>query len=724
MQRNISRVVRFGAGLIGLVILGWMLTGQAAQPVSEGLPTDWTHRHVIFSQPATAEEAWRLASDPRYWQQWHRQHAVRALSADTEFSADSSLWNNRLTRRRVPSEIHPDWSQALGVGGTVGAGNFPAKYSFSVNTANCANATTPDFVVFATGLVGSATQASIVAFDNLYSGCASPPNVPNVYWAYNTGGQILTSPVFSRDGSQLAFVQTSAGAASLVLLRWAASTTETVALPGAPKSLLPSEYVGCTAPCMTTIALTSGTGAATNDTTSSVYYDYIGDIAWVGDSGGWLHQFSPVFNGPNPPAEIRNTTWPVQVNKPTPTALTSPVHDTASGNVFVEDKSFLYGVSAATGAVIASGQVDHGVGLVSGPILDRTAEKVYVFSSNDGSLACPGPAACSGVYQFSAPFTAGTTGTEITVGTSSAAPNPLYDGDFDNAFYSSPTRTGSLYVCGDTGVNPILYRVPITAGTLSNGISVAPLTAAGNHRTCSPVTDVLNPNANGAGDAEERVFFSVVTNGRPTACVNAGCAQSFVTMPWQAGTAYQVGQEILVYRAANNTQYINVVIQAGTSGGAAPNPWPAAIGTVTVDGNVHWMNQGATQVTALAGWVLDHAYALHTRIIDSNGNVEVVTTAGTSGAAEPTNWATTAGGTTVDGTPPSPPAVTWTNAGALPSAALPAAGGTSGIIIDNTVAPGTPAGTSELYFSTLGNQNCPTAPASGCAVQASQAALK
>ncbi|MGC2367327.1 MAG: hypothetical protein WA555_20155 [Candidatus Sulfotelmatobacter sp.] len=96
----------------------------------------------------------------------------------------------------------------------------------------------------------------------------------------------------------------------------------------------------------------------------------------------------------------------------------------------------------------------------------------------------------------------------------------------------------------------------------------------------------------------------------------------------------------------------------------------------------------------------------------------MVTTAGPSGLTIPT-FNSTAGGTTTDGT------VTWTNVGAIGTAALPAAGGTSGIIIDNIVGSGTLAGASQVYFSTLSDQTCATSGGSGgCAVQASQSALK
>ena len=153
--------------------------------------------------------------NPRYWQQFNREHFVRTLNVGP-VELNSGMFATVAGSRG-------DWSQNLGSGANAGAGVFPAKYSFSVTTANCGNATRPDTVVFSTGLAGSATQATIVAFDNLYSGCTGI--VPQVYWAYNTGGSILTSPIHSEDGTQVAFVQTSGGIASLVLLKWAPGRT-------------------------------------------------------------------------------------------------------------------------------------------------------------------------------------------------------------------------------------------------------------------------------------------------------------------------------------------------------------------------------------------------------------------------------------------------------------------------------------------------------------------
>jgi hypothetical protein len=132
---------------------------------------------------------------------------------------------------------------------------------------------------------------------------------------------------------------------------------------------------------------------------------------------------------------------------------------------------------------------------------------------------------------------------------------------------------------------------------------------------------------------------------------------------------------------------------------------------------VHWVNQGRLSATLLATWTATTAQTkVGDRIVDSNGNVEVVTKTGTSGGSVP-SWNTSPGGaTTSDGT------VNWINAGASLIAALPAAGGTSGIIIDN-VLNGSLAGTSQVYFTTLSDQVCGTSGTGGCAVQASQQGL-
>src|SRR5580658_5544034 len=391
---------------------------------------------------------------------------------------DSSAIGPSMVKRHGEN-LKRDWAEDMGSGATVGAGNYPAKYSFQISGANCDGATQPDYVVFNTGLSGSTTQASVVAFDNLYSGCSGlalgtaanfavlgastvtnagnsvvtganigispgtsltgfPPGVltepateqlgnptasqaqadattaftyyngltgatligptmdgitltpglykttttldlsagatltlngtgtyifqigsglnvsgtvvltggatagnviwvvgssavlsgtssvsgtilaltsislaagdsltgraialngavtlsdnaittvdtvPSVYWAYNTGGQVLTSPALSLDGTQVAFVQTNASLeGTLVLLKWAPSGG-TVNSPVTLTAVANGAYRNCSAPCMTTIILQDGLAVPTDDRTSSVFPDYGHDVIWVG----------------------------------------------------------------------------------------------------------------------------------------------------------------------------------------------------------------------------------------------------------------------------------------------------------------------------------------------------------------------------------------------------------------------------------------------------------
>jgi hypothetical protein len=671
------------------MILGWVLTGQAAPPHEEGLPTDWSHRHLIFSQPATFEKVSQITSEPRYWQQFYRDNVKRTPPADAVASEEA-------TSTAPGSEGF--WSENMGSGASVGAGNYPAKYAFQINSASCS-----DFVVYSTGLAGTAGQASIVAYDNLYSGCGT---VPTTNWAFNTGGTILTSPAISPGGSQIAFVQTTAALqGSLVLLKWAAATG-TVSAPKTLTAVAPSAYRGCTAPCMTTILLKDHLGTPTDDRTSSVFPDYTNDTIWVGGAVGWLHRITGVFRGT--PAEVSAGGFPVQVNTGNP--LSSPVYDPTSGFVFVGDYGgFLYKVTTASPPVVTkSGQVDHGTGLVAGPIVDSTAGRVYVFSSNDGSVACPGPVPCAAVYSFITSFLPGNIpGGRAKVGSSQVAPpnpNPLYEGGFDSSYFASGTATGNLYVCGNTAGAPTLYRITVNAGALGAVVTGPALTSATTG--CSPVSDIPNPNA--TGGTAEWIFASAQNSGVGNNCAAGGCLMNFNVQPWEPVTAYTVGQEIL------DTKFqIQVVRVAGTSGAAHPG-WSGAVdGSTAEAGTLRWTNQGLYAVT-YPTWLPSHAYAAGAEIVDNNGKVEWVLTAGISKAGTAPAWSTVPNGATTDGT------VHWRNLGALATFSLATAGGTSGIILDNTV-----VGDSQVYFSTQSNQNCVTSGTpGGCAIQASQSALQ
>jgi hypothetical protein len=698
MRNSTVRFLQFGAALVCLVMSGWFLSGRAQSRQRRGFPTDWSHHHLVFSHPADPLVAARVQADSRYWQQFARRNVPRVLSRSGYNPIDFNSFSALATQG---NKAHPDWSENLGSGASVGPGNFPALYNTDALTANCASATKPDYVVFNTGLAGSSAQASVIAFDNLYSGCAG--SVPQTYWAYNTGGQVLTSPVISEDGTQVAFVQTSGGFGTLVLMKWKAASG-TLSAPVTLVEVANSAYRACAAPCMTTIILRTSSNIVVDDTTSSAYPDYSSDTLYVGSNSSWLHKITGVFLGT--PTRVTSGGFPAQLFPSNTTALFSPVFDPVTGNVLVGDAGgYFFRVNSSTGVAVRSAQLDFANGVID-VTGDANVGVAYVFISNDNS-ACPGASPCSAVRFLPENFTAGAAGTEAIVGTSSATARVLYQGDFDDTYFNSANATGNMYVCGNTGGAPTLYKIPIAAG--APGVVVQGPVLSSATTGCSPVTDISNPSA--AGGTSEWVYAGVQGSGLGNSCASAGCVMNFVTQPWQPSHAYIIGQQIL------DPNFRVQTVRAGGTSGATMPAWTTNIATTTNDANVRWFNQGS-HTAAHASWAPFHTYALRAEILDTNGNVQAVTTAGTSGFLQP-NFNMAVNGQTTDS------GVRWRNVGLLATFSIRAAGGSSGIIVDNTVGPGTLAGASQVYFSTQANQTCTTSGGTGgCAIQASQSALK
>ena len=547
-------------------IENWALQGR-------GVTEDWSNHHLIFSNPGTEEDAiakgthdrWlKIVNDPRYiLQQMKRSTGMKTLDP-----APARLGPTAKTVSKNKGNLKKDWAEDLVGHGQVQPNTYPGKFSFSITTASCDT----DFVVFPTGAAGATgSAANIVAYNELYgtnspteTGCGSATvTVPSVYWAYNTGGTVTTSPIIEEGGSQVAFIQSgpttqtqtatgctvadnlffqlvdltctgggltqadvgavvsgnsnipagdtiatvtgsttatlttaatgplgpppatltltyTANTASLVLLKWAPSTTQS---PSSPETLTAqtsaSNYRNCTAPCFYTVNL----GAS--DTYSAPFYDYLADDAvYVGDDSGRLHKITGVFYG----TTIGEATgWPVTLNAAYPTA--SPVYDPTSGYVFVGNiatgtSAALYAVNSTTPTTI---HTSSGLGdaIIDGTLVDPNTEEVYAFVTTDS-------AGNNGVYQFAATFASGTSGTEEELGFGGTG-YYLYSGNFDNVYYSSASGTaGDLWVVGNTGgstggggggVN--LYRIPIGAGSAMGTpvAAISALTAVSQHVT-------------------------------------------------------------------------------------------------------------------------------------------------------------------------------------------------------------------------------------------------
>jgi hypothetical protein len=738
------------ATTIGMIAAcGIPTAGQEAPAVHAGytritgLPDDWSHHRQVFSDPGTEENAiqngthdqwFKVVNDPRYViHRLKRNLPVEGPAGEDvmmryrEAAEDREIWKkfhrDPWERRKEKNQaLERDWSMSLGSGAHLGAGQYPAKYSFSTTTALCS-----DFVVYPTGLAGGSTQATIVAYNNLYGGtCGAAATRPNVAWAYNTltggtgsGGLASLSPVVSGDGTQVAYIQQVAGAAAtLVVLKPSPITGANAASPTAITWQSNANYRNCVAPCYTTITL----NGSPTDTLSAPFPNYAGDILYVGDHSGKLHKFTGVFNGT--PGEVVSATapvWPITVSG---NVLTSPVYDSgASGNIFVADSGgFLYSYSATTAAnQMTSSRLTNATnttGIVDAPMVDSTTEEVYVAVGDDantatsGNSTCLGASGCSGVFQFAAGNTTKAAGLSCTATNASPGVWPtssncgeeaifgtgayptMYDGDFDNAYYTAGTgKTGILWECppsntGGIDIGPRLAAINmqpnggiVPAGDVvffsGNTVTAIPSLTSGNATapTCSPVTEFYN-----TGNATPATTYTAAISG----------TGSPTTVTVGSNTNLAIGNYILIGS--------EIMLVTGTAGTTSITVARAQIGTTEA------AHAGTGNITIPA---VDYIYLSVTKL----------------GTATPGALTCTGGACLYSiavGTASGSRAVT----GMAPTNAVAAAGGTSGIVIDNS---STSAGASQIYYTTLSNQTCggngtTGSGSGGCAVQTSQSA--
>jgi hypothetical protein len=442
--------------------------------------------------------------------------------------------------------INQDWQMLPAASSNGVAGVYPAKYSFSSTIATCT-----DFMVFPSDVAGSATAASIVAYTNLYTGCAQTLPIdgvnnpaPNTLLAVNlNGGTVATSPALSLDGTQVAFVATIAGVANFVVLDMPSSPT------GAAVSQITSigtvnSSTPCTAPCADWVAF----NGATNDTISSPFIDYANNVVYVGDAKGVLHKFTNVFHGylggsnTTEPTEVIGggvaSGWPQAISFNT--VLSDPVYDNTSQKIFVgidAADSDIASIPSTGGSrnIVQSAQLNstnstHSFSIV----LDPAAGEVYVFTAHANGAAFD----TSGVAQLPVGFTASTTPTWATIGTGGAGAldtDVMYEGTFDNNFYTGAANP-NLYVCTATEstsspgtIIPTLFRISMS-GTFGATVAAGPLVGATANTDCSAVTEFYNPTGNAGGPIDYLFLSQVGTNvtASPISCTaGTGCIMSF-----------------------------------------------------------------------------------------------------------------------------------------------------------------------------------------------------
>jgi hypothetical protein len=588
MNGRTARFNRIGIGLLAVLSLTFVMSGRGVRAQSadgrvtpghiKGVPHDWSQRHLVFSNPGTEERAiqggryteWqRIVNDPRYKiQQMLRDPEARraaafgsapgAISAgESDLDVSQALGLDPLAKKKKPQPgLSKDWSESLGAGEVL-PNTYPAKFSFVTTSSSC----TTDYVTYPTGTAGSGTaQATIIAYFNLYAGTGGcSGTVPQVYWGYNTaytsalvadGSKVTTSPTLSYDdnGAQVVFIQVnSTGVASLVILKWATSST-VVAMNTSSTNVATTNYRACVAPCMTRITL----NGSPNVTWSQPYYDYAYDLLYVGDNAGKLHQFSGVFNGV--PQET-TTGFPVTLST---VDLAAPVYDPISTCVLVGDTNgVLYSVNSGN----AGGSVCTGTagalegksetlgnggtgteGIFDAPLVDGNAGMAYAFVTDSAHISgCAAATNCVYQYEISSLTTSGVAPNgEEPLGTG-AASDYLFSGFFDNVYFESGPNAGHIYAVGNTGAKgAVLYQIPINgSGAMTTPVSEGTIssTTTGTYlgwgspvaEFCNNGTSACASNGTATTSGTDYIFLSVYrgTNGGCTTTTSNGCVMSY-----------------------------------------------------------------------------------------------------------------------------------------------------------------------------------------------------
>jgi hypothetical protein len=527
------QVVILAVMLVMVTGLSASVSGQETAPPTtfgnvelHGLPNDWSHHHAIFSNPGTEEQAkkngthahWlKVVNNPRYvMQQLHHGQPAqgpasasvarvngRALSAAAgpnrrwgaltrvaavNSTAISVKANPEDTNQNpAPNKPTRDWSFSLGAG-TVAPYMWPAKYSFNVDaTPSC----TGDYAVFGLDIAGSASQANMVALNNLYSGtnptglCGTAPTVMFAYNVSTHGGAITTSPVLYWDGSQIAFVESTSSASYLHILKWSSSNSNngTVAAPVTPTPV--SSMSACTtAPCMITVPFGSA-----SDTLSSPFYSYDAtDSIYVGNDNGQMFQITGSFNG------TPTLGWSSQVAA-TGVKLAGPTEDFNSCNLFAGGSDgYLYAVASGAAAGTIGGTVagslavgsgsPYGGGIVNPPIVDEAYGTVLGYTmSNAANVAGSQLAANTQAVVVQADTTTPFGNPQVATlgqGTKAGIANlNVASGTFDNAWWSWPGAGGNTGNYWVIGTDPITYE-PASYQIQYSGIGSISLSSTGD----------------------------------------------------------------------------------------------------------------------------------------------------------------------------------------------------------------------------------------------------
>ncbi len=708
-----------------------------------GLADDWTHHHLVFSNPGTQEDAikngtyeqwYKIVTEPRYV----LQQLKKGLPAQGPSSQEVDIRNSESRRLRgsgwkpfVPDfkkktpaeELHKDWSMATGATGALLANSYPAKYNFTTNSGSCS-----DYVAYPTGLLGSATQPTLISYTNIYGGgtCTSATG-PAVQWAYNTGGTTGLSPILSADGTQIAYVQTVGTAANLVFLKWAAGPTANATITATLNATVNFNVTTGTLTAADVGAPITGTGITGTDYIATVTSGTTGTLTTAATGSGsqtlTIHTETNVL--PGVPTSVTNANYractapcytSIAFNGAHNDTNSSPFniyYGSGADTMFVGDDSgnlheFTGGFQGTPAETVGTGwPIALGTTKVTSPVYDPVS--TFVFAADAGGF----------LYRVT------TTGT-ATKTTSAHLSATGSTGIVDAPLVDSTPATPLVYVfVGDSPATTSLVEKFPTNFAAAAAATTTYLVSSGSGAATTTILyagDFDNIHYTGAGATGNMYVCGVHGGGTSSRLYQIAVSSGTVSLaagadPSSAGLCSPV-TEFLGTKSATT---INATMTAAqTTATVASGTGEANNDYLQIDSEIIQITAGggSTNLTVIARGQLGTTAAIHTSgaaVTDIQDWIFLSESGtGTGGGTGACTTACLYNYLVTSGTVPI----------ATATAGIAATGGTTGIIIDNNSLT---AGESQIYYSTRGNQACNgngttgTVPASAnCAVQTLQ----
>lgn len=329
----------------------------------------------------------------------------------------------------------------------------------------------------------------------------------------------------------------------------------------------------------------------------------------------------------------------------------------------------------------------------SSPYYDYTHDVLYV-GDDDGYLY-----KIANVFSVAGPSSTPSVAWSLPVTSTSGCLNlssPVYDYGTTNVFVPDScgqlayVTTGSTPALGGTlsgSSSPKIYDSPIVDSANGkvysffanwNGSEAAVVQTT----TASPSSPVVAPVGTNSGTvkmhmgAPDNNYYNLPSSNFPGyiyVCGNpGGTAANLYRIGFTSGTTTMSTTPTSLLSLSTTAEECSPPTEIFNNG--SNTDWLA----VGIPANCAFagLTGGCILAFNISGFQPSTAYSLNQQLLDSNGNLQTVTTAGTSAGTAPGTWGTS--GTTVSGT------VTFTYAGALTATgASSAPGGASGIIVDN-----------------------------------------